>query len=299
MAHHLTRYKYHDPEKHSVTGYRRVLCGNHEARAREHIEWERLEAQMAVSLGNRVRENGKARRGKSPDSDLPTDLDCAIPDLVKRSGKIGGSKETAQIHTNRLAQEPGFNIVVVSNMGIEVSNISYAATESGTFVTLPAMTAILLAGPGTSKLFPSARTSSCEQNPSNLVFPEIYGGPKNEIYVLGGADMAVAVPGPAEDVKVGQARRDDSIPPVTSISDRIRLGPRTSKQAYYLPILNMGGCGGPLIRAIGIEGLLMAPEHSRWGIHNAPATGKLFSEILFEGQTVSVDIRKWDPRRVL
>ncbi|KAG0643207.1 hypothetical protein HOY80DRAFT_1096246, partial [Tuber brumale] len=129
--------------------------------------------------------------------------------------------------------------------------------------------------------------------------PEICGGPKNVIYVSGGADMAGAVPGPTEDVNIDEARRDDLISPVTSISDHIRLGPLTRKQACYLPILNMGGGGSPHIGQMRIEGLLMAPGHSRWGIHNAPATAKLVSGVVFGGRTVSVDMGELDPRRIL
>jgi len=111
--------------------------------------------------------------------------------------------------------------------------------------------------------------------------------------------MDVAVPETTADVQVDEARCDDLIAQVSSISDYIRLGRVTRKQACYLPILNVGGSGGPLIGETGTEGLLMATGHSCWGINNAPATGKLLSEIVFEGQAVSADIRQLDPRRIL
>lgn len=368
-------------------GYRRVSCGNLEATGRERSELERLGAQTGVSLGKRVGENRKASRGKSKDLELPKDLDWVMPDLVKGYEKMGGSKETAQVHPYqftmsmvRLAQERGVNVIVGSVTDIEytesgptpppatpppsdnitlkgppsptlssvsansalpsrngrrkVSGITYADTQSGTSCTIPATTAILAAGPWTSKLYPSAPISGLRAHsvtiapsspvsayalfteitipptppspssrhnnqPPNIVSPEIYARPNNEIYVCGEGDMDVAVPETTADVQVDEARCDDLIAQVSSISDYIRLGRVTRKQACYLPILNVGGSGGPLIGETGTEGLLMATGHSCWGINNAPATGKLLSEIVFEGQAVSADIRQLDPRRIL
>ncbi|CAZ82476.1 unnamed protein product [Tuber melanosporum] len=324
-------------------GYRRVSCGSLEATGRERSELERLGAQTGVSLGKRVGENRKANRGKSKDSELPKDLDWVMPDLVKSYEKMGGSKETAQVHPYqftmsmvRLAQERGVNVIVGSVTDIEytesISGITYTDTQSGTSCTIPATTAILAAGPWTSKLYPSAPISGLRAHsvtitpsspvsayalfteitipptppsslhsnqPSNTVSPEIYARPNNEIYVCGEGDMEVAVPETTADVQIDEARCDDLIAQVSSISDHIRLGRVTRKQACYLPILNVGGSGGPLIGETGTEGLLMATGHSCWGINNAPATGKLLSEIVFEGQAVSADIRQLDPRRIL
>ncbi|RPB00163.1 FAD dependent oxidoreductase [Choiromyces venosus 120613-1] len=327
-------------------GYRRVSCGNLEATGRQRSELERLGAQRGVSLGKRGGENRKANRGKSIDSELPKDLDWVMPDLVKSYEKMGGSKETAQVHPYqftmsmvRLAQERGVRVIIGSVTDIEymesISGITYTDTQSGTPCTIPATTAILAAGPWTSKLYPSAPISGLrahsvtitpsspvsayalfteitipptppspsssrhKNQPSNPVSPEIYARPNNEIYVCGEGDMEVAVPETTADVQVDEARCDDLIAQVSSVSDHIRLGRVTRKQACYLPILNVGGSGGPLIGETGTEGLLMAAGHSCWGINNAPATGKLLSEIVFEGQAVSADIRQLDPRRIL
>ncbi|PWW80476.1 FAD dependent oxidoreductase [Tuber magnatum] len=214
----------------------------------------------------------------------------------------------------------------------KVSGIIYTNTQSGTSCTIPATTVILATGPWTSKLYPSAPISGLRAHsvtitpsspvsayalfteitipptpqsplhsnqPPNVVSPEIYARPNNEIYVCGEGDMEVAVPETTADVQIDEARCDDLIAQVSSISDNIRLGRVTRKQACYLPILNVGGSGGPLVGETGTEGLLMATGHSCWGINNAPATGKLLSEIVFEGQAVSADIRQLDPRRIL
>lgn len=40
----------------------------------------------------------------------------------------------------------------------------------------------------------------------------------------------------------------------------------------------------------------MATGHTCWGIQNSAATGKLVSEMLFEGKARSADVRGLDPR---
>lgn len=374
-------------------GYRRVSCGNLEAVGRERSELERLGAQAGVSLGKRVAEQEKlSRKSKSKDglAGLPKDLDWVMPDLVKSYEKMGGSKETAQVHPYqftismmRLAQEQGVNLIIGSVTDINytesnapppppppvtpplgsgshnpqpggppspalsftsassypaslsgrrrVTSITYTDLQTSKTHTLPATTAILAAGPWTSKLYPSAPISGLRahsvtitpaspvsayalfteitipQSPSSSatdpppppVSPEIYARPNNEIYVCGEGDMDVAVPATTADVVVDESRCDNLIAQVSSISDHIRLGRVTRKQACYLPILSVGGSGGPLIGETGTGGLLMASGHSCWGINNAPATGMLLSEMVFEGKAVSADIRQLDPRRIL
>ena len=127
--------------------------------------------------------------------------------------------------------------------------------------------------------------------------PEIYARP-NEIYVCGEGDMDVKLPATTSEVIVDEARCDELISQVASISDQIREGRVTRKQACYLPIVNIGGLG-PLIGETGVEGLLLASGHSCWGINNAPATGVILSELVFDGKAKSADIRSMDPKRVI
>lgn len=219
----------------------------------------------------------------------------------------------------------------------KVKSITYVDQQTNQIHTIPSTITILAAGPWTSKLYPSAPISglrahsvtitpaspvsayalfteitippspSCQQSrhyPSRSastgpVSPEIYSRPGNEIYVCGEGDMEVEVPETTADVEVDEDRCNDLIAQVSSISDHIRLGRVTRKQACYLPILSVGGSGGPLIGETGTDGLMMATGHSCWGINNAPATGKLISEIIFDGKAMSADIRQLDPRRIL
>lgn len=127
--------------------------------------------------------------------------------------------------------------------------------------------------------------------------PEIYAR-ANEIYVCGEGDIEVDLPPTTSEVEVDENRCDELISQVASISDHIREGIVTRKQACYLPIVHIGG-SGPLIGETGIEGLLLASGHSCWGINNAPATGVILSELIFDGKAKSADIRSMDPRRVL
>lgn len=86
---------------------------------------------------------------------------------------------------------------------------------------------------------------------------------------------------------------------VAGISDELRDRVATSRRACYLPTVDIGSLRGPLIRQTGVSGLLMATGHSCWGIHYAPATEKLISEIIFDGEEISADIRGLDPRLVV
>ncbi|KAG0642118.1 hypothetical protein HOY80DRAFT_1134761 [Tuber brumale] len=103
------------------------------------------------------------------------------------------------------------------------------------------------------------------------------------------------IPERTEDIIIDETHCDDLIAPVSSISDDIRLGHRTRKQACYPPIPNLGRPGSHHIGQTGTESLLMATGHWCWGINNAPATLKLSSQNVFEGKAVSLDMRQARP----
>jgi len=128
--------------------------------------------------------------------------------------------------------------------------------------------------------------------------PEIYSRPNNEVYICGAGDNSVPLPATTDDVEISTEICQGIIDAVGAISDELRDGVVTSRRACYLPTVDVGGSGGPLIGETGVPGLLLAAGHSCWGIHNAPATGKLISEIIFDGEALSADIRALDPRMV-
>jgi glycine/D-amino acid oxidase-like deaminating enzyme len=134
---------------------------------------------------------------------------------------------------------------------------------------------------------------------TKITSPEIYSRPNNEVYVCGAGDNAEPLPANTDDVEVSKEICQAIVDAVAGISDELRDGVVTSRRACYLPTVDVGSSGGPLIGQTGVSGLLMATGHSCWGIHNAPATGKLISEIIFDGEAISADIRGLDPRLVV
>lgn len=133
---------------------------------------------------------------------------------------------------------------------------------------------------------------------SKTVTPEIYARPNNEAYACGEGDHLVPLPKTTEDVETDLARCQDIIDYVSSISDELRDGEVTVRQACYLPNVEAAS-GGPLIGQTNVKGLLLAAGHTCWGIQNGPGTGKLISEFVFDGKAKSASIGSLDPRKVL
>ena len=149
----------------------------------------------------------------------------------------------------------------------------------------------------TSRDSPSSPTASSAR--TRTICPEILTRPNNEVYVCGHGDYNVPLPPAADEVQVSAQHCQELIDAAASISNDLRDGTVTSKRACYLPTVLPGLPGGPLLGPTGVEGLLLAAGHSCWGIQNAPATGKLISEIIFDGEARSADISSLDPRAFL
>ncbi|KAJ9622457.1 hypothetical protein H2203_006679 [Taxawa tesnikishii (nom. ined.)] len=232
-----------------------------------------------------------------------------------------------------LAKEAGADVRV----GASVKRINYtadgSAVESVTYEdknngnkeeTIPATDVIVSAGPWTQKVYPDApisalRAHSVTIRPTrpvsayalftqiklpagfgdHIVTPEIYARPKNEVYACGEGDHMVPLPASTDLVDIDDRRCQDIVDYVGSISDELRDGEVTARQACYLPNVNASGSGGPLIGLTNTKGLLLASGHTCWGIQNGPGTGKLISEFVFDGQAKSAKISQLDPRRVL
>ncbi len=131
-----------------------------------------------------------------------------------------------------------------------------------------------------------------------IVTPEIYARPQNEVYACGEGDHLVALPMGTDDVQVDESRCQDIVDYCASISDELRDGEVTARQACYLPNVNAGS-GQPLVGLTGVRGEVMAAGHTCWGIQNGPGTGKLVSEFVFEGEAKSAKVKGLDPRNVL
>ena len=130
------------------------------------------------------------------------------------------------------------------------------------------------------------------------VEPEIYARPDGTAYACGPTDTAVELPETAAAVRVDEARCADIAAQVASISEA--LSPASSpaeggdsgnahilaRQACYLPQ------GGPFIGPVSRpgKGVIVAAGHTCWGIQNAPATGLLVSELVFDGKASSANL---------
>ena len=126
--------------------------------------------------------------------------------------------------------------------------------------------------------------------------PEIYARPNNEVYACGEGDTLVPLPPTTTDVVTDSSRCQDIVDDVGSISDELRDGEVTARQACYLPVCS--GSGGPYIGEVReMRGLVLASGHSCWGIQNGPGTGKVVAEIVMEGGARSVELGKLDPKR--
>ncbi|KAH8674482.1 fad NAD binding oxidoreductase [Tricladium varicosporioides] len=215
-----------------------------------------------------------------------------------------------------------------------VCGVTYTDKATNTSRTIPASVVILAAGPWTPVLFPSAPISSLRAHsitirppkpvsayclfteitvPQNqededapepfettkIMSPEIYSRPNNEVYVCGAGDNDVPLPPTTDDVEISKVKCQDVVDAVGGISDELRDGVVTSRRACYLPTVDVGSSGGPLIGWTGVKGVMLATGHSCWGIHNAPATGKLVSEIIFDGEAKSAEIGGLDPMLVV
>lgn len=222
--------------------------------------------------------------------------------------------------------------------GTGVESVTYADKNSDNAeTTLPATDIVISAGPWTRSVYPSApisalRAHSVTIKPSRPVSafalfthitlppgfgqkqsnggkskrsrettatPEIYARPQNEVYACGSGDTLIPLPSSTDEVEVDDSRCQEIIDQVSSISDELRDGTVTARQACYLPNVEHYAVGGPLLGLTNTRGMVMAAGHTCWGIQNAPGTGKLVSEFVFEGQAKSAKVGGLDPRMVL
>lgn len=234
----------------------------------------------------------------------------------------------------RLAEERGVKVIYGSATSINttkdgaVESVSYTSKEDGSEQVLPASHVVLSAGPWTQQIWPSApitamrahsvtikpsrpvspyalftaiklpKDFSSNQKParhSQIVTPEIYARPNNEVYACGDGDTTIPLPKATEHVEIDPQRCQDVVDQVCSISEELRDGEVTARQACYLP--GVVGSDSPLIGETKVRGLILAAGHTCWGIQNAPATGLLVSELVFDGKMKSAKIGALDPKK--
>ena len=88
---------------------------------------------------------------------------------------------------------------------------------------------------------------------------------------------------------------DDLFKNVGEISPQLRNGKILKRQACYLPVVDVPSHSGPFIGSTNVDNLYLASGHSCWGINNAPATGLIMAELLFDGEARSASIDGLEP----
>ncbi|KAG0663826.1 hypothetical protein C6P44_001528 [Monosporozyma unispora] len=149
---------------------------------------------------------------------------------------------------------------------------------------------------GNCNIEPYALFNEIKLNDVDLYTPEIYAR-KHDIYVCGEGDNMTELPDPMKDVEVNPGECDKLYKYASMLSPiQIGQGQIIRRQACFLPVLNVATCSGPLIGETDINNLFMASGHSCWGINNSCATGKLISELVFDGEATSCNIDNLNPQ---
>jgi len=215
----------------------------------------------------------------------------------------------------------------------KVVSVTYTDKATSEMRTILTSTVVLAAGPWTPTLFPkvhmsplrahsvtikvkkpvsayclftnitiSETTQSSTLSPaasSAILSAEIYGRPNNEVYICSQGDTNSPLPPPTQPVEVSAQASQEIIDAAACVSDILRQGQVTSRRACYLPTATTGTNSEPLVGHTIVDGLLLATRHSCWGILNAPATGKIISELIFDGSVSCVEAGNLDPRKIL
>jgi glycine/D-amino acid oxidase-like deaminating enzyme len=319
-------------------GYREVKCGQLIARGRPLSEREKAgESGSSVSLQKRsATALSKLKTARVP-IDLDWLEPEGIRGYESMSDPGETAQVHPYLFTTsiaKLAEEKGAKIALgsvakIDYAGDAVQSVTYTNKETGESSTIPATDVVIAAGPWTRSVLPEAPISATRAHsvvirptrpvsgytlftsieiPANfdpskpsrpdVASPEIYTRPDETVYCCGEGDHTVPLPETSADVEVDQERCQDIINQVGSVSDELRDGQVTARQACYLPNVTAAR-GGPLVGHTGTKGLYLAAGHTCWGIQNAPGTGKLIGEFVFDGAAKSAKIGSLDPRKYL
>ena len=238
-----------------------------------------------------------------------------------------------------LAEEKGPRIVIGSatatthkenNQSIE--SVQY--NQNGVFRALEATDILLSAGPWTSKLFsrvqlkahrghsvvvrptrdlsPYVLFPSIESPPNgsqnHVLSPEIYPRPGDRlhdfdtVYASGPDNYDVPLPDTTDQVAVDKKSCNDVLIAIKSVSQEIHDDEVIVKQACYKPQIRSHEEDeevGPIVGPADIGRLWLATGHDEWGIQNAPGTGLVMSEMIFEGAAHSANYDPLDPTHFL
>jgi glycine/D-amino acid oxidase-like deaminating enzyme len=264
--------------------------------------------------------------------EIPQQPDWILPSKINSYKVIGTPQNSAQVHPYllttailNLAKASGVNVIIgsatslnYSNNGRSIDGVTYS--EDRIAKTLAATDVILAAGPWTPNIFSAAKLKASRAHSivirpsraltSHVLFveprnglhkgisAEIYPRPDNTVYIGKSADYDSPLPATTGDVEVDTALTKYLRVAMGSISNEISDGELLVEQVCFKASIRDHQDGeevGPIIGAVGVEGLWIATGHDEWGIQNAPATGLVMSEMIFDGDAKSADCRTLDP----
>ena len=231
----------------------------------------------------------------------------------------------------RLAVESGAELkqcraLEIKSVNGKVSNVAYRNNDTPQVSYILADVVVVAAGAWSSRVCPQvsiggAQCHSIVLKPKrkispNMLFmtitgpegsksetPEIYPRPDGTVYSCEAADPTVALPDSTASVAVDMARCDAIHNALSTVSEPLRNSTRLASQVCFQPIVQHNGERrknvGPLLGALDVTGLYVAAGHDSWGISNAPATGKLISELVFDSSPRSANIDSLSPAAVM
>jgi len=239
----------------------------------------------------------------------------------------------------RLAEEKGARVIIgnatrinYSSDGKAVESVDYV--QDGEKEQLSATDIIVAAGPWTPRvlaevtlltprghsvvvkptkdmspyvLFPTI-TAAEDSGLDGVISPELYPRPGDAmydfdtVYTSSPDDYEVDLPSGTGDVLVDEQKCEDVWTAVKSVSQEIHDGEILRRQACYKPQIREHEDGeevGPMVGPMDVRGLWLATGHDEWGMSNAPGTGLIMSEMVFEGRAHSTDAQSLDPKHLL
>lgn len=259
--------------------------------------------------------------------DRPKSLDWVRDDVVEYAEVLGRTGDFAQVHpwflTNFLinhTKEKGVLRVITGHVNQLTCDVSGRCTgaiykQGETERRLDADNVIVTAGPWTAKLIENCpvvgmKVPSITVKPSepvsayamftelnladgSIVSPEVYAR-KDEIYICG-EQIDDPLPETAAEITVDDKYGDALFNYGSILSDQISKGNIKRRQACYLPVVDSPYTSGPFVGKTNVPRLFLAAGHTCWGINNAPATGLLMAECLFDGQAHTSNIKALTP----
>jgi glycine/D-amino acid oxidase-like deaminating enzyme len=126
--------------------------------------------------------------------------------------------------------------------------------------------------------------------------PEVFPRADGTTYICGLSSQQVLPDDPA-DVAPDPGAQEALRAMTRAVAPGLADTPILATQACYRPVTQDGL---PLLGAVpGIANAYVATGHSVWGILNAPASGEAMAELIVDGATRHVHLRRFDPARLL